>query len=85
MLKCPGFLLRITPHSQQENVSGAPSHNQAAQNRKLPSKVARFADNNKNRPEMVGSLPLAKSTSRNHADASFLQQFQAVEHVRGQW
>lgn len=47
-------------------------------------KVARLVDNNENRPEMVGSLSLAKSTSRNHADASFLQQFQAVEHVRGQ-
>lgn len=37
-----------------------------------------------NGPEMVGSLSLAKSTSWDYADASFLQQFQAVEHVRGQ-
>lgn len=85
MLKRPGFLLRTTPHNQQKNVSGAASHNQADQNRKLLSTIARFVDDNKNRPEMVGSLPLAKSTSGNHADAGFLQQFQAVEHVRGQW
>lgn len=33
-------------------------------------------------PEVIGSLPLAESTPWNHTDPSFLQQFEAVQHVR---
>lgn len=71
MLKCLETL-RTTPHHQAEEDRGA------SQNCMI------LESENNNRPEMIGSLSLAKSTSWNHADASFLQQFQAVEHVRGQ-
>lgn len=32
-------------------------------------------------PEVVGSIPLAKATSRYKADPSLLQHLHAVEHV----
>lgn len=35
-------------------------------------------------PEVIRSLLLAKSASWNNADTSFLQQFEAVEHVGSQ-
>lgn len=32
-------------------------------------------------PEVIGSIPLAKTTSWDYTDPSFLQQFEAVQHI----